>query len=233
VELSYVARQAAREIIMGKYREMSRCARKRSGPWARPGVNDQRRSRGQSLVEFALILPVFIILIFGVVEYALINASIGAFNFAAQDAARYGAIIGPTDPNIDIEMLTQAITPRVSGIVMARLVSVEIFHASETGGCSDGTQVFPCPQEDLYTAQTGLWSYGWPVSSRNDQLITADYLGVRITYQYTYLTAFFATLSPQITLTAISVQRIEPQEYGKRPTSAPVVARTSALPPGL
>ena len=70
--------------------------------------------------------------------------------------------------------------------------------------------------------------YGWPVSARNDQLISADYLGVRITYQYTYLTAFFATTSPQITLTAISVQRIEPQEYGMRPAPAPVLVRTSA-----
>ncbi len=212
---------------------MSRCAHKRSGLSACPRGYGRRRSRGQSLVEFALLFPIFLIVIFGVVEYALINASIGAFNFAAQDAARYGAIIGPTDPNIDSEMLTQAILPRVSGIVMAQLISVEIFHAGEGGGCSDGTQTFPCPQEDVYNAQTGLWSYGWPVSARNDQLITADYLGVRITYQYTYLTAFFATTSPQINLAAISVQRIEPQEYGMRPAPAPVIARAKAPAYGL
>jgi hypothetical protein len=213
---------------MGKNREMSRHACGRSGPSACPGTS-RRRSRGQSLVEFALISPIFIVVIFGVVEYALINASIGAFNFAAQDAARYGAIIGPTDPNIDAEMLAQFITPRVSGIVMARIVKVEIFHAGQTGGCSDGSQAFPCPQEDVYTAQSGLWAYGWPASTRQDQLITADYLGVRITYQYTYLTAFFATTSPQITLTATSVQRIEPQEYGMRPAPAPAMARVSVL----
>ena len=168
-------------------------------------------------------------MVFGVVEYALINASIGAFNFAAQDAARYGAIIGPTDPNVDAEILAQFITPRVSGIVMARVVKVEIFHAGQTGGCADGTQAFPCPQEDVYDAGTGAWTVGWPVSTRQDQLITADYLGVRITYQYTYLTAFFATTSPQIILIASSVQRIEPQEYGMRPAPTPVTARVSAL----
>ena len=167
------------------------------------------------------------------IEYSLINASIGAFNFAAQDAARYGAIIGPTDVNIDAEMVAQGITPRVSGLVVAKILSIEIFHASETGGCSDGTQVFPCPQEDVYNAQTGQWSYGWPVASRNDQLITADYLGVRITYQYTYLTAFFATTSPQLILTALSVQRIEPQEYGMRPAPAPVVAAMTAPSPSV
>lgn len=167
------------------------------------------------------------------VEYSLINASIGAFNFAAQDAARYGAIIGPTDVNIDAEMVSQAIVPRVSGLVVAKILTIEIFHASETGGCSDGTQVFPCPQEDIYNAQTSQWTYGWPVATRNDQLISADYLGVRITYQYTYLTAFFATTSPQIILTALSVQRIEPQEYGMRPAPAPAVAYVSALWPNV
>lgn len=198
---------------------MSRYAHRRSGSSA---YLNPRRFRGQSLVEFALVLPIFILVFFGVVEYAFINASIGAFNLAAQDSARYGAIIGPTDPNIDSEMLAQFIIPHVSGIVMAQIVSVEIFHASETGGCSDGTQTFPCPEEDVYTAQSGVWTNSWPVSSRNDQLITADYLGVRITYQYTYLTAFIATISPTINLTAVSVQRIEPQEYGMRPTPASV-----------
>jgi hypothetical protein len=212
---------------------MSRYAHRRSGSSAYAKALHRRRFRGQSLVEFALILPIFLLVFFGVVEYAFINASIGAFNFAAQDAARYGAIIGPTDPNIDSAMLTQFITPHVSGIVMAQIVSVEIFHASETGGCSDGTQTFPCPQEDIYTTQSGVWTNSWPVSSRNDQLITADYLGVRITYQYTYLTAFIATLSPTISLTAISVQRIEPQEYGMRPAPASVRITANTRVPDL
>ena len=210
---------------------MSRYAHSRSGSSTYSKTLYRRRFRGQSLVEFALILPIFLLVFFGVVEYAFINASIGAFNLAAQDSARYGAIIGPTDLNVDSEMVTQFILPHVTGIVMARLVSVEIFHANEAGNCSDGTQTFPCPEEDVYNAQSGVWTDSWPVSSRNDQLITADYLGVRITYQYTYLTAFIATISPQINLTAVSVQRIEPQEYGMRPTIASVSVSTNTRVP--
>ncbi|MGH2504444.1 MAG: hypothetical protein ACRDID_18210, partial [Ktedonobacterales bacterium] len=51
-----------------------------------------------------------------------------------------------------------------------------------------------------------------------------DYVGVFIEYQYTYLTAFFAIISPTITLSAISVQRIEPQQYGDRDQSPPVAS---------
>ncbi|HLY32571.1 MAG TPA: TadE family protein, partial [Ktedonobacterales bacterium] len=41
------------------------------------------RSQGQALVEFALVAPIFFLMFFGVIEFALINASIGAYNFAA------------------------------------------------------------------------------------------------------------------------------------------------------
>jgi hypothetical protein len=180
-------------------------------------------------VEFALVAPLFLVMLFGVIEFALINASIGAYEFAAVEGARYGAIIGPTagcgscsaDNATDVNILNQIIIPRTAGIVMAQIVSVEVFKASESGGCFDGTVSFPCATGDtIYTASSGSWSIGWPDSSRDDELIGADYLGVRIVYQYTYLTAFFATLSPQVTLSAVSVQRIEPQEFSMIPSSA-------------
>lgn len=178
--------------------------------------------RGQGLLEFALILPLFLLLLFGIIEFAIINVSIGSFNFATQDAARYGAIIGPTPtvPDSDTIMLTTIIEPRINQIVAAQLVSVEIFKATESGACAGGPA---CPTEDFYNAQTQSWTDNWPPASRNDQLISGDYLGVRITYTYTYITAFFATLSPSITLTAESVQRVEPQEYTKR-HAQPIIA---------
>jgi len=180
--------------------------------WWRSASRSPRISRGQSLIEFALILPLFVLLLFGVIEFALINASIGAFNFAAQDAARYGAISGPNNVNSDSTMLTQSIQPRITGVVAAQLKTVEIFKANEDGSCYGG-EAPPCVTEDSYSVQTGLWTYNWPSSVRSDQLITGDYLGVRLTYTYTYITAFFATTSPTLTLSAVSVQRIEPQEY--------------------
>lgn len=180
------------------------------------------RSSGQSLVEFALVAPLFLFLLFGVVEYSLINASIGAFNFAAKDAARYGAIIGrgtaPGGIPIDQYMVENIIIPRVNGVVIAQMSEVDIFDASEAGACIANTTSGAC-QEDIWTQVSGTWtstSNTWPASSRNDALANADYLGVKISYTYTYLTAFFAITSPTINLTAESIQRIEPQEYGKR-----------------
>ncbi len=185
-----------------------------------------RASGGQAMLEFALISPIFLMLIFGVVEFAMINASIGTYNFATQDATRFAAIIGPTDPNADTEMLNQVILPRVQGVVAAQLQSVEVFKAKEDGSCYDGTFAFPCPSidDDFYNAQTGTWTGTWVPTARSDQLISGDYLGVRITFTYTYITAFFATVSPTIQLSAESVQRVEPQEYTKRHAPQPIVS---------
>ncbi len=187
------------------------------------------RSRGQALVEFALVVPLFLMLLFGVVEYSLINASVGAYNFAAKDAAREGAILGkagapgPNGTTVDGDtyIVNNIILPRLSGLVIAQMSQIEIFHASETGACvttttSGGSTV--C-QEDVWQPSGGTWSStsnNWPSSVRNDQLANADYLGVKLSYSYTYLTALLAITTPKIYLTATSVQRIEPQEYGKR-----------------
>lgn len=206
---------------------------------ARPG-RPIARSRGQALVEFALVVPLFLLMLFGVVEFSLINASIGTFNFAAKDAARYGAIIGKGSPpapatDLDTYIVNNIIVPRVAGVVVAQMTQVEIFDASQTGGCSGGGG-FPCATKvDIFRQTGGAWAStnnnAWPYQSRNDQLADADYLGVRISYSYTYLTAFFAIASPTVNLTALSVQRIEPQQYGQRhsPTSP---AWASAQPPG-
>ena len=185
------------------------------------------RSHGQALVEFALIAPLFLLLIFGVVEFALINASIGAFNFAAKEGARYEAIIGngapvvatPPAPPLDQWVVNDVILPHVAGVVMAQMTEVIVYRADETGNCFSGGPP-PCSvsptYEDILQNVGGTWqttSNTWTIS-RNTQLSNADYVGVYIAYTYTYLTAFFAVTTPTVGLSATSVQRIEPQQYG-------------------
>ena len=201
-----------------------------AGAWMRGlrprGLRDQARtSRGQSLVEFALVLPLFLLLIFAVVEYSLINSAIGAFNFAAKDGARYGAIVGPTVGNADANILA-IVSGHVSGVVAAVPVEADIFEATESG-TYPGTG-----KQNRYSYSGGTWSpigvAGWPVATRDDRLVSQDYLGIHIIYHYTYVTAFFSSLGATITLTADSVQRIEPQELFHHPApgaGASVAAR--------
>jgi hypothetical protein len=173
------------------------------------------------MVEFALVAPIFFLVLFAFVEFALISASIGSFNFAAKEGARLGSLLGRTPPSgassfpgcpaTDSTILTR-IDQQVNGVVMAKLVKVEIYRSDPQGNMLSNTA--GALQEDVYDASTGsCTTVTWPPDSRIDSLIDADYLGVRITYQYTYLTSFISGGLTGITLSALSVQRIEPAEY--------------------
>jgi hypothetical protein len=60
-------------------------------------VRHRARSRGQSVVEFALVLPILFLLLFGTIQFGLIfGANNGLIN-SVREAARFGSVcIGPT-----------------------------------------------------------------------------------------------------------------------------------------
>ncbi len=168
----------------------------------------RRVSRGQALVEFALVAPIFFLLIFGVIEFSLINTSIGAYNFAAKDAARIGSIAGPTNAAIDQEIVA-LVNSHVSAVPAARTIEIDIFQATSAGA--------PTGLEDSYTAAgVAIGSPTWPYTLRNDgapaNATQSPFLGVRIIYQYTYVTAILSSAGPTLILTTTAVFRIEPQE---------------------
>lgn len=55
--------------------------------------------RGTSAIEFALILPVFIMLVMGVINVSLLTNAVSSMNFAVQEAARCAAVNSVTCPS--------------------------------------------------------------------------------------------------------------------------------------
>ena len=49
-------------------------------------------ARGQSLVEFALVFPIFVFLLFGLIDLGRYVYVTNAFNQSAREAARYGSV---------------------------------------------------------------------------------------------------------------------------------------------
>jgi hypothetical protein len=184
----------------------------------RTGLKARRlRARGQAIVEFALVAPFFFALIFGLIEFSLISISISSYNAAAEDGARIGSLLGRTDNTVDQQIVT-AVASHVNGVSVAHPLTIEIFKADVTGQpvTSGGSIV-----ENVYDINDVQISATWPVGSRIDQLLSADYLGVRITYEYDYLTAFVSGGNSTLILSATSVQRIEPQDYQGRRAPPP------------
>ncbi len=67
-------------------------------------INDRHRSSAreyaQGLIEFAIALPVFLILVFGVIEFGRLFMTYSAVYAASREAARYGTAAGVTDGGI-------------------------------------------------------------------------------------------------------------------------------------
>ncbi|MCX7903857.1 MAG: pilus assembly protein [Caloramator sp.] len=57
------------------------------------------KKKGQSLVEFAIILPVLVFIFFGIIEFGLIMNSYIVIQSASREGARVG-IVGGTDGDI-------------------------------------------------------------------------------------------------------------------------------------
>lgn len=61
----------------------------------------KRKEKGQSLVEFAMVLPVLLLLIMGIIDFGMAFHSVVTVNTAAREGARQGIVLandqGPTD----------------------------------------------------------------------------------------------------------------------------------------
>jgi Flp pilus assembly protein TadG len=69
-------------------------------------VRATRRDRGAAAVEFALVLPVLLLIIFAIVDFGrMLNAKI-TINEAAREGARAAALVGTAEANARITMVT-------------------------------------------------------------------------------------------------------------------------------
>jgi Flp pilus assembly protein TadG len=59
---------------------------------ARISLRGRRRSRGQALLEFALVLPIFLLIVFGIIDIGRYVYLTNAFNEGAREGARYGSV---------------------------------------------------------------------------------------------------------------------------------------------
>lgn len=181
------------------------------------------------MVEFALILPVIMVLFLGMVEMGFaINHSV-----SVDTAARQGARVGSILVNGDVKCATgnvalaNAVDPAIIGAVQGALTSpgsmvdvsqvtlIEIFGVSSNGS-SLGT--------DKYTYSAGNFvasgGPGWPALGRCGATTGplpdggAPRIGVRITYNYKFATplgAFVTSLgSGHFTITDETTMALEP-----------------------
>ena len=58
-----------------------------------------KKYKGQGIVEFALVLPITLLIVFGVIEFGYLLFVFSSVNTASRDAARYGIAVGEGNTN--------------------------------------------------------------------------------------------------------------------------------------
>jgi Flp pilus assembly protein TadG len=158
----------------------------------------RRRARGQALVEFALVIPIFLVVVVAIAEFAFLVTIKFGVTYAAQDATAIAAELGNA-PNADIYVLNQVEKDLMAPVDKAKVLSVAIYWTDSNGvnkGSNTWTRTGLTTAGGITVPYT-LASAGYPVANRcNIVLATGcapghtgvDWIGVTITYQYSWVT---------------------------------------------
>ncbi len=201
---------------------------------AGPASLSKNNERGGAVVEAALVLPLFIALIFGIVEISMYLYDLNAIRAGARQAARV-ASVSATDAYADYNALVQSrqsvanMANKIDGVIIFRAdtagstVPPECILALDAGsdGVADKCNVYTAAKywnadqlnfgfDSGSNADNTLWDRRWAPTGRNDAITettNADFVGVWVRVIHHSATGIIPTKP----LTAAFVFQIEPQ----------------------
>jgi Flp pilus assembly protein TadG len=202
--------------------------------YGQPLSRRRRRERGQSLVEFSLVIPMFIALVVAIAEFSLLFSSFLSVGFASHDAVQLAATYGNTT-NADSAILLRITNDISTPADPKKIKTVDIYQVDTSSSAANPVS----GAETIYTYDGGAHTFtmpdlttvvlpfvqtvnGYPTSNRCNAnagigctggKTTVDTIGVKITYQYAWLTPFPALFSGSGSgplITQINIMRLEP-----------------------
>ncbi len=152
------------------------------------------RDEGQSLVEFALAVPVFVLLLMGILEFGFLYNNILTVQFASRQGVSVAAQVGGED-GADCAILKAVEGALSVPIDKTRVTAVEVFQSDVNGDPIPGrinryarTGTLDCPGTATQP-YTLVGSEGYPQIDRRDALAEGlDVVGVHIEYLYAGMT---------------------------------------------
>lgn len=176
-----------------------------------------RDDRGAVAVEMAVVVPILLLLAFGMLEFGLAFKSKLTISNAVNSATRQATVLG-SDDAADVEIL-DALEAGLSGAV-DRVEYVDIFKGDASGDplvwdrytrSAGGCGWIPCPNP-------GAGVFGAPADyipcSRDDRIGdgAVDTIGVRVAYTHTWVSGVFGL--PDQTWHETARARLEPDVLG-------------------
>ena len=171
-----------------------------------------RDARGQSLVEFSLIVPLFLVLLLGILEFGFVFDHVLTISYATREGARTGSALADGSKMAeqslgtcgDVDSYVVAAVERVldspGSPIHGDLVNVDqirIYKSTASGGEVGPVNVWTpgvgpvVDGEELNFVRT---SAGWDPCTRSNVTSNPDSLGVSISYRYHAVTPLASVL---------------------------------------
>ena len=178
---------------------------------SRPPSSDNER--GASLVEFSLVLPILLLIVFGILEMGMAFRTTITVGSAAQEGARVASFKG-NDTDADCVALESVISEL--GGEVDQVSSIKLYRVDTAGN--------PEPLKTNTYTYSGVgditdctkWNGTvlWPSTDRNVTVGTTplDVLGVEVSSTHTWVTQF-PPFGGSITVDESTIVRLEPEAY--------------------
>ena len=160
-----------------------------------------RAEGGQGIVEFALIVPVFITLLLGMLEFGFVFDENLTLEYASREGARVGSALvdgggSPGCTTVDNQIIAaveRVLTSDGSRITLERVGQIRIYLATATGSEAGPVDVWiyaagQGPVVDGKTLDFKLQSTSWSACSRTNAGSPAPSIGVSVSYSYQFQT---------------------------------------------
>lgn len=180
-----------------------------------------KRESGANLVEFAIVMPIILLVVIGILEVGVAFRDLLTVSNAAKEGVRIVAAMGD-DPMSDCAVLTKTSSALASSISLSNLLTIEIFKADSAGNQTIFTNTYTLPVGADPTVctewspnPTDIDSLVWSPEDRNVKIgpgSNLDIAGVRVTYTHSWITGFPPFVGSFVVDEA-TVSRLEPEEY--------------------
>lgn len=195
---------------------------------------DTTGARGQTLVEFAIVFPIFWTVLIGLIEFAFAFSSVLTVSYASRNAAVIAAEAGNAT-TADCSILSSVETDVKAPSAANRIQKVDIYWTDSNGVIKSGATTtytrstvssISCTVNSVnFTVPYTLTTNGYKMADRcptrsgcpNDSVGRAhpgiDTIGVKITYSYAYHTPYGSVLGGTgWTIERASEMRLEPYQ---------------------
>ncbi len=187
-----------------------------------PGPRRRRRQRGAVLVEIALTLPIFLLVVFAIVEFGFLLRDHVTLNASTSETARAATIVGDdiTGDGHIVEVFRTAVAPLPDGAVEQLVVfkatgpddvvPPSCLSASVTDLCNRYTWAdLQRPTTDFGCIPANGLDHFWCPTDRDITQANADFIGIHVEMRRDLITGLFGD---EQTMSATDVLRLEPQE---------------------